>query len=307
MDEQEGLPVKKGMPRWLVGCLVAAGVVLFLFVGTAGACFVMLRNSVKGFDDAAQSRAQLDQQFGQPGAFTPAPDGAIAPARMEIFLQVREATQPARLDIVRRFGDLPLSDEEAKELEDKPVADKLISVLSIGKTALGLPGALGALFDTRNQALLDGGMGFGEYTYIYVVAYFGLLGHDPGEGVGSRRVRTTIEDEQGNKVVREDSGDRHIRQRIHDDLLSMLKNQLASLPGDLPEEQASATREALQAEISRMEENPVRALWQDDLPEPIRASLEPYRDRLESTYSKMTNEFELGRNRKTGSMSYTSD
>jgi len=307
MDEQEGLPAKKGMPRWLVGCLVAGGVVLFLFVGTAGACFVMLRNSVKGFETASQSRQQLDQQFGEPGAFTPAPDGAVPEARMEIFLHVREATQPARLDIVRRFGDLPLSDDEAKELENKPFTDKLISVLSIGKTALGLPGALGALFDARNQALLDGGMGFGEYTYIYDVAYYAYLGHDPGEGVGSKRVRTTIEDDEGNRVVHEDPGDRRLRQRIHGDLLSMLKNQLGSLPGGLSEEKASVMRTALEAEIAEMEKDPTRAAWLDTLPGPIRASLEPFKDRLESTYSKMTNEFELGRNRKTGSMSYTSD
>lgn len=307
MDEQEGLPAKKGMPRWLVGCLVAGGVVLFLLVGTAGACFVILRNSVRGFDAAAESRKQLDERFGDPGAYTPSPDGSVAADRVETFLEIREATQPARLEIVQRFGGLPMSDEEAKELDSKPIGEKLRSVLSIGKTALGLPAALGGLFEARNQALLDRGMSFGEYTYIYVVAYYGLLGHDPGDGPESNRVHTTIEDEEGNRIIRERRDDRHIRQRVHDELLSMLRNQLAALPGGLDEAAAASMKEALEAEIASMESQPGREAWAGGLPGPILASLEPFGERLESTYSSITNEFELARNRKTGKMSIQSD
>ncbi len=36
--------------------------------------------------------------------------------------------------------------------------------------------------DARNQALVDHGMGVGEYLYIYSTAYYSWLGKDPADG-----------------------------------------------------------------------------------------------------------------------------
>ena len=49
----------------------------------------------------------------------------------------------------------------------------------------------------------------------------------------------------------------------------------------------------LAAEITAMESDRFRIPWRDGVPEPIAASLEPYRRQLESSYSAMCNPLEI--------------
>jgi hypothetical protein len=78
----------------------------------------------------------------------------------------------------------------------------------------------------------------------------------------------------------------------------MLQKQHEKLiSGDVPRIQ-SGWRKALQAEIEAMESNRYRLIWQDGLPEVIQKSLEPYRQRLEDSYSPMTNALEISLKRR---------
>jgi hypothetical protein len=147
----------------------------------------------------------------------------------------------------------------------------------------------------RNQALLDNEMGMGEYYYIYAIAYFSWLGKLPEdgpdfevmeEGGGSRLGEMDIEE------IREERRDSMLR-RLHRTLLPMLQNQLAKLAAAEPSDTPSEWRDLLEAEIKAMEEDRFRLPWEDGLPDVIKASLEPYRDRLEQSYNAMTNPFEL--------------
>ena len=45
--------------------------------------------------------------------------------------------------------------------------------------------------------------------------------------------------------------------------------------------------------LKALEANPARIPWEDGLPEEFAVGLEPYRERLEATYSPATNPFEL--------------
>jgi len=56
----------------------------------------------------------------------------------------------------------------------------------------------------------------------------------------------------------------------------------------------------VQDQIDALAADPARVIWQDGLPTTIRASLAPYRDRLETSYSCAMNIFELSQNRKQG-------
>ena len=53
-------------------------------------------------------------------------------------------------------------------------------------------------------------------------------------------------------------------------------------------------REELVTEIVALEADERRLPWEDGVPEMIATSLSPYRDRLDSTYSAMCNELEVG-------------
>jgi hypothetical protein len=284
--------VAKKTPTWVIGCGIGCGVlVLVAVVLVVGGTF-WVRDTVQGFDDAVRTRADLEEQFGQPCEFTPAPDGAIPAERVEAFLSVRKALAPSRRVIAATFGKMPLSEAEAQELDEKPFLEKMGAVLSISSSAIGLASELGDLFRDRNTAMLEVRMGLGEYTYIYAMAYYALLEHFPYDGPGPSRRG------DGERVMGAET-----QSRIRRDLVTMLENQLASLPDETP----TGLRAALASEIAALEEDDHRFPWQDSLPETIRASLEPFREELEAHYEPMTNLFELARSRKSGPLSFTAD
>ena len=144
--------------------------------------------------------------------------------------------------------------------------------------------------------MADAGIGFGEYTYVYALAYYAWLGHSPSDGP-----ETAIAEEEAEFGPR--MGNAFIG-RVRGDLLQMLRNQRDSLVGV---EVADGWLEALDGEIAALEADARRMPWQDGLPEAIAASFEPYRERLEASYNSVTNAFELGRNRKRGRFSVTAD
>ena len=75
-------------------------------------------------------------------------------------------------------------------------------------------------------------------------------------------------------------------------LLTMLEDQRAAY------EASGGTdlncHEALDREIAAMNADRDRLPWQDGVPPQLEASLEPYRERLESSYSIMCNPLEAG-------------
>jgi len=291
----------KKVPTWLIGCGIGCLVIVGIVVTLAVASGVFLRNSVKGLQEASDTREELDRQYGQPGEFRPAADGSIPADRMEIFLAVRDATQPARLEIVRTFQSFPMTEEEARELESKSFFEKIGSVFKIGGTALQLPRAFGKFFQERNQSLIENQMGMGEYTYIYVLAYYGALGHSPQDGPEGHKV--SIDTGDG---VKRSMGHSPLSGRIQGDLIDMLSNQLAAIPAETDPD-GGAWRRQLRAEIDALDDDPLRIPWQDGLPQAIADSIAPYRERLEKSYERRTNEFELARNRKRGNWSVTAD
>jgi hypothetical protein len=205
---------------------------------------------------------------------------------------VRAALAPARESIARSFESLPIDREQIEDLDSRPFMEKMTAALGLGKAAFGLVSGAGEFFTVRNRSLLEEGMGMGEYSYIYTIAYFSWLGHDPQDGPGFHKG----DGQEGDGIGRMD---RRTSARLHGNLLQMLRNQLASLPGE-----ETGWRRALEAEIAVMEREPGRFAWRDGVPPPLAASLDPYRERLESSYTPMTNAFELARNTKMNRWSY---
>ncbi len=280
--------------NWLLGCGIGCAVLVILSIGLGllGARFV--RRTTAGFEAAIETRQDLEQRFGEARSFVPAPDGSVAPERMTAFLAVREASAPAREQLAAAWANIPLSPSAARELESQGFVEKMKSVVEITRSGIGLGAEMGKLYEARNRAMADAGIGLGEYTYVYALAYYAWLGHSPAEGPESAGGED--EAEFGPRMGNSSIG------RIRGDLLQMLRNQLESLP----EGEDETWRETLAAEIQAVEGDSRRLPWQDGLPPQIAASFEPYREALEASYSPVTNAFELGRNRKRG-MSFTAD
>jgi hypothetical protein len=253
--------------RWLKGCALGCGALLVLFVLTIVGLSFSMRSA---FDEAHQDRQVLEQRFGDHRQFTPAADGVVGPDRIEAFLTVREA-----LTVIH--GEIESADSEVAKLDEleengKPTASEALPVIfTLTRELIGLPWLFGDIERVRNQALVEVGMGLGEYTYLYIVAYhqwFTVSTNETHLFTGSPDNR-----------------------RVRAELRGMLERQLEAAESTSMDD--GDWLEELAGEVAALERDPDRIVWQDGLPERIARCFDPYRDRLESTFSPAAAEFEL--------------
>jgi hypothetical protein len=203
-------------------------------------------------------------------------DGSVAADRIEAFIAVRVKLRTAcsnfqelssrlqDLDRKEAGGDLSLSD----------IGDAAGSVFTIPARMLDLVRA-------RNSALLEHGMGLGEYSYIFVMAYHERLCAEPEA------------DPEGYQEP--------FKERTRLELAQMLRNQLAALEASTPPVEAAAAMKALSDEIAALEDGCHLVPWQDGLPPAIAASFAPYSERLDGLFCEAALRFELGqKNRPLG-------
>lgn len=269
--------------HWAIGCGTGC---LLLLLGVAvvvgfGAKFV--GDTASGFEDAVETKAQLDERYSPPAEYVPPADPPGAD-RMEVFLTVREASGDARRLLAARFSSIPITDEQREAFEKKSFFGKLGA--AVGMAKLGID--MGRFFAARNAALLENGMGFGEYVYLYTICYHGWLRKDPGGDMFSRMSEVEGVDADIDETD------------IDELLLPMIRRQLEAMG----ENADPVWRARLEAELEAGAGGAYLP-WRDGLPESVTAAFEPLRERAEAAYDPIVSGFELMRNQKRGEYSYT--
>jgi hypothetical protein len=283
---QSGSTTKK----WLIGCGIGCSVILLIVVILIASGYFFIKNIVDEFKDTEAMTEVLTERFGRIPDFCPDPEGSIRPERIEAFLSARDAFAPAREKVARSMEAL----SQKKDMDDIEVG-KPKSVFTMVRLGFGIIPQTAEFIRTRNEALLEAGMGLGEYYYIYAVAYYSWLGKSPEDGPGFQIVGPD-EDEDFVTWEREDSKEMHrerMLRRLNRMLLPMLHNQLDKLKTEEETGTSVDWQQKLEREIEALEEDRERILWQDGFPEVIEASLRPYRDRLEASYNPLTNPLEM--------------
>lgn len=253
--------------QWVKGCAFGCGGLVVLFVlAVVGMSFSMRR----AFVDAHVDRVTLEQRFGDYDAFTPAVDGSVSDVRLSAFLEVREA-------LAEIHGRIEAADREMGEFEEltddgePELRVALPAVFRLTKTMLGLPWVVGEVERVRNQALVEAGMGIGEYTYIFVLAY-----HD----------ELVAPTDQTNLFSASATNS-----RVRADLREMIRRQLADARTELPEDDDWVG--VLEEESALLDADSDRIPWQDGLPEQIADGFDSSREALDAAYSAAAAEFEL--------------
>jgi hypothetical protein len=285
MNEQKTSDTTK---KWLVGCGIGCGVIVLILIALGITGFLFFKNIAEEFKDYDALMTTLTERYGSIKDFTPNPDGTISPERLELFLEVRKAFGPVREKLEASFKTLQDRVGQSEIEVKKPK-----NIFQMIKTGVGLIPQIGEFMKSRNQALLDAGMGMGEYYYIYTISFYSWLGYKPEDGpdfeiVGPDDERSSWNQEE----VLEERRDINLR-RLHRMLLPMLHNQLEKLSASDSTDISEEWREALKAEIEAMEDDRYRLPWEDGLPDVIESSLKPFRYQLEQSYNKMTNPLEL--------------
>ncbi len=267
--------------KWLIGCGIGCATLVVLIAGlvTSGVFFV--RSKFQPLQDAAESRKTVVSAYGATESYVPPASGAIAPDRMEGFIAVREALRE-----VQTKTEAGLAALDADRLRE--AHPSFMSVLKTLNDMSNVIVPFGEFMKQRNQILLDKRMGLGEYAYIYSIAYHSWLGHEPNEGPPILE-KLRVQNRGASFDSESNISPEVIRREYHRVMLRLLTNQMNSLK----DAESPAWRAALKEEIDRIERNPDRVAWQDNLPPAMEASLEPYRSRLVSTYYNSTNFLEF--------------
>jgi len=282
--------------KWLVGLGIGCGAIIVIIVLLFIGGYFFIKNMTRGFKESESKLSELAVKYGRTEEFCPNPSGAIGPDRLEAFLKAREVVAPNRQRLETSFEQLTKDGRSFAAI----------------RRGLGVIPQVADYLRARYQALLDAGMGMGEYYFIYVISYESWLKKPVEDGPAFRfseggSMRTNW-DREGAQEMQKD----YALRRIHRTILPMLKNQLVKLAteNEAPGAAAGSTgrgggkgalskwQEALAAEVKAMEADPHRLPWQDGLPEVLESSLKPFRDRLEASYSRMTNMFEISYEQK---------
>ena len=265
------------MEEKTLGCLkqTAIGCVVLIVIAIAFP-LVMAVKMMSPFNRAVDARHAIEEQFGAQEAYVPPTSGAPSADRIEVFLEVRRTlSEPC--------ADLSNAEQQVQKLEgfdDQDEVDRLEvlkQAFSTTKSMMGVGPVLGRLYEIRNQSLLDAGMGLGEFTYIFTVAYRDQQLDPP----------------KSDRLF----GPTPTNRRVRKALLSMLESQLAVLRS---EGGGDAEIAALAAEISAMQADEGRIPWQDEIPPAITEAFVPYRTELDELYCPAMAPLELMINKKRG-------
>jgi hypothetical protein len=274
--------------KWVAGCGAGCVVVVLIVAGLSVGGFFFVKDAVQDVvqevEQAEQAQRQMRERHGSASEFAPWTDGAIPAERIEAFLAVREQMAPLRGEIEETLSTLAGGENERGGAMKKVRAGVELVPRLIG------------FYTGRTTALLEGGMGSGEYLYLYVLAYYTWLGNSPADGPPFQLVGDD-ERERGWRTEFGEPEEAEVREqrleRVLPELnrltLSMLRNQLTALDAAADSEGDEGWRAALEAEIRALEADPDRLPWQDGLPPATEESLEPFRERLLASYSELVN------------------
>jgi len=241
-----------------------------------GAVLVMTLMMTSPFNRAVDARHAIEEHFGPQEAYVPPASGAPSADRIEVFLEVRRTLSEPCSDLSRAEKQVQKL-ESFDDQDEVNRVDVLKQALSTTKSMMGVGPVIARLYEIRNQSLLDAGMGLGEFTYIFAVAYRGRLLDPP----------------QPNQLF----GPTPINRRVRKALLSMVENQLAVLRSEGGSEAEIA---AVATEIAALQADEGRIPWQDGIPPAISEALAPYRAELDALYCPAMAPLELMINKKHG-------
>ncbi len=271
--------------RWLTGCGVGCGLLVLAGIGACVVGILFMKHTFRGIEKAAASYEELAGELGDVDDYVPPADGAPTAERLEAFTRIREVTANARGEVEALVARLP-----PPELSER---EGVVGKVRVGLGALGdLIDGIGTYIQVRNRAMMERHMGVGEYVSLYTLTYHSWLGHSPVEAPETR------EGPDGVRVGAFDDGDalfgeQAVRRRYRRYVLGMVRAQMGASGPEAAAGAGEAWRDRLEREVQRLEVDPGRVLWQDGLPTNIEKALEPFRVRLEATWSASTNRLEL--------------
>ena len=277
----------KTTPDYLKGCAIGCGVVLILVLLFGAGSFFWVRMLT---NRAVDLREQLESTLPDQQSFTPSVDGTIAGDRIESFLEVRRRLMPfcegfgVLADDMQSMNERVVELDASEEVAARDLFDAMSNAGRVSRKMFGIGQRLAEFSTARNAALLELEMGLGEYTWIYVIAYYSWLEYPP------ERFALT-----------EESYPRIYRDRVSGNVRDMLERQIAAIEGSgVNGGEMQPRLETLRSEVAALDQDPERVPFAAATPPALAASLEPFRTELEAAYCAATSELDYMRTERDG-------
>jgi hypothetical protein len=238
----------KILKQYGIGCGLLALFVIVVLASLTASVFL-------GYRKAFKVRDELERLHETQADFTPPASGTIPLDRMQRFLAVREALFPL-CERVSAHQRLFARMQSYGGAERPPFGALAGDTFRAATSMMRVGRDFGEYVTARNRALLAEEMGLGEYTWIYVVAYYSWLGHQPV------------------RAIEGGSSPEVFRDRVFPQVEEMIRRHVAGAG-----ERAGAA--AWRSELEALERFPERIPFQEGLPPEIEASLGPHRNELE--------------------------
>ena len=282
-------------PKLKRGCGIGCALLFIVFMLLFGGTVYFSKQMGKEYKVVKELEEQLVEVHGASNQLPDGFTGVPSVERMEVFLAIRESSAEWRTMVETSFVKI-LAEEGLNEV------DGFKHFLRILKASRDLAPVFSSFWTSRNQAMLDGGMGMGEYIYLYCLTYNSWLGYDPsdgardagaflsGLGAAGPRVHPSEGDEED--VLDKMQHREWAWRQVNSLMLPLLQKAAreASAAGDAS---VLVWAEELQQEIQNLQDDPQRIPFTDNLPLHFGETCEPFRSRLEANYSVTVNPVEL--------------
>ena len=215
--------MSKTTTKVLAGCGVGCLLVAVVLVGVGWMGYRWARMAAEAVESAGRTEAELEDRFGKVRDYHPPADEWISVARLEAFLEVRDALTPQRTALAEAIGAFAPADGEGG------MAGGLRSVRAGASMA---PRTL-EFTNARNLALLERDMGLGEYTWFYWLTYYAWLGHPADDSLLHDIMKERSESQSGVEMHFGGGMEpEHIRWGLRRDIRAMLRSLEAELASD---------------------------------------------------------------------------
>ena len=260
-------------PSWLkiggIGCLTT----LALAVLAGGAVVVF---TFRGYQRELTLREELDRRYGAHDSHHVPADGTVPADRVVRFLNVRRTLMPRCAEVTDITGAFGRMESVARSREPdvgeglRRAGDVILRIPRVGLV-------FGAYVNDRNRALLDQGMGLGEYSWIYVVGYFAFLGQPP---------RRLLEEPNRPKVFED---------RVYPEMANIIGRHV---------EEARMSDGPWVEELARLKADRGRAPFAGNLPPELAESLGPFRAALKTVACPAAAELDMTITVRRGTIGY---
>ena len=288
---QENIKTKNSSGKLLTGCAIGCGVVMLILILAGVGLYTYINHKIENVEELDRISTEIEEQYGRVENYVPYSDTPVSQARLETFILIRDSLMNNSVEFIEAINKMSDSIENEEPGNDNSSFWNVVDIISSG---IGIIPHIINYFYEKAYWQREYKMGYGEYYYLYVTCYYSFLKKSPEDGPlfqfsEEKNIEFKYEEEDkvqyGKEVV--EQREILIRRKVNEMFVNYFENLLRNGIMNGNYEQLVIN------ELSNLKNNKYSIPWENGIPDLLKNILEPYRTRLENSYSEMLNPLEF--------------